>query len=346
MRILLLAAGLSCSAAQLAAQLDIPNDVARHAAASDQVVLERPSGTPLEGGLASPGAAASRRPAKLVGVAPAASTAAALDATAVPAAPGNLQQQRREMHTDRAKHFQEEQQRTRADFQAKSRAHAEAIASLRNGHVEAAKVMEAESQVKLDQYKQDHLERQREAEVRRAEPVSASALPATAGALAELTAEVAAMQATMRGLRAELALRFDAPPASGYEGTCSVGGAGCASVTLPLSIRLPSSAAGLSRVVNLPVTVPALGPAGGAGAPRLLRVALGSTVEAAERADASVRLSAVDLGRLYDTLLQMYLERLLPPPGRPAAAAGVADAPPPPAHQQQPPTVAAGEEPR
>ena len=50
--------------------------------------------------------------------------------------------QRREIHqhTDRAKQFQEEQEKTRADFEAKSRAHAESIASLRNGHVEAAKV--------------------------------------------------------------------------------------------------------------------------------------------------------------------------------------------------------------
>ena len=86
-------------------------------------------------------------------------------------------------------------------------------------------MMEAESQVKLDQYKQEHLDRQREAESRRAEPVSASALPATAGALAEVAAEVAAMQATIRGLRAELALRFDAAPGEGShaEGTCAAG---------------------------------------------------------------------------------------------------------------------------
>jgi hypothetical protein len=148
--------------------------------------------------------------------------------------------------------------------------------------------------------------------------VSASALPATAGAVAALSAEVAAMQAMIRGLRAEIALRLDVDGAGGgtaADRTCAAAGDGrCESVTLPLSIRVPGGPEVLSRVVNLPVTVPPLGPAGGGNAPWMLRAALSATIE---EADATVRLSAKDVERLYDTLLQMYIERLLPPPRRP-----------------------------
>ena len=89
--------------------------------------------------------------------------------------------------------FQQEQQRTRSEFAAKSRAHAETIASLRQGHSDAAKTMEAESRAKLREHEAEQQERQREAEERRKEPLSTGGLCATAGSVAQLTAEVRAL---------------------------------------------------------------------------------------------------------------------------------------------------------
>ena len=83
-------------------------------------------------------------------------------------------------------------QRTRSEFAAKSRAHAETIASLRQGHSDAAKTMEAESRAKQQEQLAEQQERQREAEERRKEPLSTGGLCATAGSVAQLTAEVRA----------------------------------------------------------------------------------------------------------------------------------------------------------
>jgi len=162
---------------------------------------------------------------------------------------GQVPQPPASSHIDRAKQFQQEQERTRAEFAAKSRAHAESIASLRADHSEAARTMEAENRAKMVEHEQEHLERQREAETRRQEPVNPGAMCATAGAVAELGAEVAAMQDMLRGIRAEMRLRFDGGGGGGGGGTggsgaCtepmdgdSDGGAEQTEVTLPLSIR-------------------------------------------------------------------------------------------------------------
>lgn len=149
----------------------------------------------------------------------------------------------------RAKQFQQEQERTRAEFERKSRAHAESIASMRADHVEIAKNKEAENRAKRAEYEQEQLERQKEAELRRQEPVNHHQTCATVGSIEKLSGEVAAMQAMLRGIRAELRLRFDDHLATGgtEESGCSdsvcVGAqeissdSGIEDVTLPLSIR-------------------------------------------------------------------------------------------------------------
>ena len=113
------------------------------------------------------------------------------------------------------------------------------------------------------------------------------------------------MRASIRGLRAELALRLD-PHDSAGEGVCGAeGGEGCdAELTLPLALRLPVPD-GLPRVVEMPVRVPRR--MSGAEAPRRLREGLRAAVM---RAELEGELSVEDLERLHDTLLQMYLEHL------------------------------------
>lgn len=164
--------------------------------------------------------------------------------------PQQLQQPQRDTHLDRAKQFQQEQERTRAEFERKSRAHAESIASMRADHVETAKSKEAETRAKMAEYEQELLERQKEAEARRHEPVNPQQACATVGSIEKLSSEVAAMQAMLRGMRAELRLRFDDPlqNANSQGGDC--GDSVCAkesdpesehvdavNITLPLSIR-------------------------------------------------------------------------------------------------------------
>ena len=165
-------------------------------------------------------------------------------------APLQRQQVQRDAHGDRAKQFQQEQERSRAEFERKSRAHAESIASMRADHVEAAKSKEAEARAKMAEYEQEFLERQREAEARRQEPVNPQQACATVGSIEKLSSEVAAMQSMLRGMRAELRLRFDKPLSSGRGVGGDCGESFCAEksevdsahadavdITLPLSIR-------------------------------------------------------------------------------------------------------------
>jgi hypothetical protein len=162
------------------------------------------------------------------------------------------QQLQRETHVDRAKQFQQEQERQKVEFERKSRAHAESIASMRAEHVETARSKEAETRAKMAEYEQELLERQKEAETRRQEPVNPQQACATVGSIEKLSGEVAAMQGMLRGMRAELRLRFDDPLPTGSRKGDGCGDTVCGEdsktesahaesdavdVTLPLSIR-------------------------------------------------------------------------------------------------------------
>lgn len=209
-------------------------------------------------------------------------------------------------HKGRTVAFQREQERTREEFEAKSRQQREVIESLKQGHKQAARSAGTLTAAKLLEHEREHELRQKEAEERRSHASPGQAC-ATTGQLVELKNEVAALRAAIRGLRVELALGNDI---RGEAGTCG-GGEGREeeqrATELVIPLHIGGSSSGLARVVDLRITVASA--SADRSVSRRLRKALQAALDSTNATMPHITPSEFD--RIYDQLLEMYWQQTL-----------------------------------